>query len=308
MTKKYNQSSDDLVRPFYINGLEGRVLKAESRTTKKKHILYVYDLVDSLENSWGMIENLRSYGHVSCVDLPGVGGMTSFSKIKYPVNIDSYADYLAAFIRLNYKRKKITIVGKGFGFAVATRMLIKYPLLVGKVSLVVSIGGYVHHEDFKMSRRNKSIYIHLCRILSVTPLSYFYKICITSGSNFDKLDKKFNSIRKFVHLYSIDAMDNPNTLSSLWKTCSSTSYWRMMSELLKLDNCTKRVSVPLRIAYVAKSQVIDHKLQREHLQITFKDYKEYEIEAECVLSEDARKLRAHLLPKALRRVLANAKA
>ena len=75
-----------------------------------------------LERWWGLVQNFNEYGAVTMPDLPGFGGMDSFYTIGRRPTIDAFADYLAAFIKLRYKRKRITIVGISFGFLVATRM------------------------------------------------------------------------------------------------------------------------------------------------------------------------------------------
>jgi hypothetical protein len=37
MTKKYNQNVNDFISPFFVNGLDGRLIKAGSNTAKKEN-------------------------------------------------------------------------------------------------------------------------------------------------------------------------------------------------------------------------------------------------------------------------------
>ena len=89
-------------------------------------------------------------------DLPGFGGMDSFNSIGRTPTIDEYADYLAAFVKMRYRRKKVTIIGISFGFVVATRMLQRYPELASKVDIVVSIVGFMHKTDFLFKSKQRS--------------------------------------------------------------------------------------------------------------------------------------------------------
>src|SRR3954467_13947355 len=117
----------DYILPLNINGLQGRMLRAPSNTNKKREILLVYGHHAALERWWSLVENLVQYGNVTMPDLPGFGGMESFSKINTKPTIDNFADYLAAFVKLRYQRKRVTIYAISYGFVVVTRMLQRYP-------------------------------------------------------------------------------------------------------------------------------------------------------------------------------------
>jgi pimeloyl-ACP methyl ester carboxylesterase len=102
----------------------------------------VYGHHSSLERWWGVVQDLNQYGGVTMPDLPGFGGMQSLYKIGEKPDVDTLADYLAAFVKLRYKRRRVTIAGLSFGFVVATRMLQRYPDLVKKVDLLISVAGF----------------------------------------------------------------------------------------------------------------------------------------------------------------------
>src|SRR5690606_29130786 len=121
---------------------------------KNRQILLVYGHHASLERMFGLAEELNKYGSITMPDLPGFGGMESFYKIGEKPTLDNLADYLASFIKLRYKRRRVSILAMSFGFLVVTRMLQRYPELVKKVDVLVSIVGFCHHQDFKMRRRN----------------------------------------------------------------------------------------------------------------------------------------------------------
>lgn len=131
----------DYIKPLSINGLKGRVLKipAKKKTTgSKSEILIIYGHHSSLERMFTIAQSISRHGNVTMPDLPGFGGMDSFYKIGEKPTLDNMADYLATFIKLNYRNKKINIGGMSFGFLVITRMLQKYPKLANKINILVN--------------------------------------------------------------------------------------------------------------------------------------------------------------------------
>src|SRR5665213_5982 len=123
MPKKRTQLSSDYVTPIYMNRLQGRMLYVPSNNHKGREFLIVHDRLNSLEDWWELVRVLNRFGAVTKTDLPGFGGMQSFYHIKEKPSINRLADYLAAFVKLRYRRKQLTIVGVGFGFVIVTRML-----------------------------------------------------------------------------------------------------------------------------------------------------------------------------------------
>lgn len=137
----------DFIVPLNINGLEGRMLRMPSKKRPKKEILLIYGHHAVLERWWGLVENLADYGNVTMPDLPGFGGMQSFFKIKRRPDIDTFADYLAAFIKFKYRNKRLSVYAISYGFVVVTRMLQRYPELAKKIDVLVSFAGFMHHDD-----------------------------------------------------------------------------------------------------------------------------------------------------------------
>ena len=122
-----------------MNGLQGRMLHLPAPKGRNREILLVYGHHSSLERWWGLAQVLNRYGAVTMPDLPGFGGMDSLYKIDKKPTIDNLADYLAAFVKMRYKRRRVTIIGMSFGFVVVTRMLQRFPELVKKVDVLTSL-------------------------------------------------------------------------------------------------------------------------------------------------------------------------
>jgi pimeloyl-ACP methyl ester carboxylesterase len=143
------------ILPLYMNGLSGRMIRLTAPRGKKREILLVSGQHTSIERIYGLAEYLNRYGSVTSPDLPGHGGMTSFYKIGEKPTLDNMADYLATFIKLRYKKnQRFTVIAVSYGFAVVTRMLQRYPQMVNRVNLLISLSGVTHKADFKWKRRN----------------------------------------------------------------------------------------------------------------------------------------------------------
>src|SRR4051812_15783977 len=111
MPRKASDNPADYIVPLNMNGLRGRMLKMPSANpNRQKEILLLYGHHAMLERWWGFVQNLNLYGNVTMPDIPGFGGMDSFHKAGRRPNVDAFADYLASFVKLRYKRKRITIV------------------------------------------------------------------------------------------------------------------------------------------------------------------------------------------------------
>lgn len=161
---KANEPAKYIV-PLNMNRLEGRMLRYPARK-RSLEILLVGDYPSNIEYWWGLIRLLHDYGSVTMGDLPGLGGMDDFYKINKQPTLDNYADYLASFIKLIYKRRPIVILGIGFGFVVITRMLQNYPEMTERVKCLVSLGGYTDHDDFNRSKVRYYLQLYFYALLS----------------------------------------------------------------------------------------------------------------------------------------------
>ena len=95
------------IQPLHINGMTGRVMCVPGPKDKKREILVIYGHHSSLERWWGLVQNLHDFGTVYMPDLPGFGGMDSFYTVGKDARLDNFADYMAAIVRMRYKRKKV---------------------------------------------------------------------------------------------------------------------------------------------------------------------------------------------------------
>lgn len=309
MAKKLLKSPADYIEPLNINGLDGRMLHlpAQKGGNPNKEILFVYGHHSSLERWWGLMQVLNRYAPVTMPDLPGFGGMDSYYTIGKKPSIDNLADYLAAFIKLRYKRKKVVIAGMSFGFVVATRMMQRYPELSKKVILLVSIVGFAHKDDFTFSKPRYYFYLYATRLLSYRlPAAFFRHIVLhklilrTFYARTHNAKHKFAQVKdpaEFEHLMATEV--------NLWHENDVRTWAYTSTQFLTFNNCNVRVNVPVWHVSAKADHFFDNHLVEQHMQVVFSDYKSAEINMEThapsVIADE--RMAGPLVPPKLRRML-----
>lgn len=264
----------DYILPLYMNGLEGRMLRLPPRKGLTREIIFVYGQHSSLERWWGIAQAFNKYGGVTVPDMPGFGGMTSLYKIGQEATIDELADYLAAFFKLKYRRKRVTIAGMSLGFVVVTRMLQKYPELTNSVQDLVSVVGFGHHEDFIFSPSRKRFYRFaswlfskritsiIFRVLFLQPfyLRRAYKHSRYAKEKFSKMSKKLlkQTMEMEIRLWTINDI----------RTQMKTNH-----QMLTLDNTKTHVNLPVWHVASKKDRYFNHVKVEEHLRQIFNDFR-----------------------------------
>lgn len=295
------------IKPLDMNGLSGRMACLPAPAGKKAEILFVYGQHSSLERWWGLLKYVNKYGAVTAPDLPGFGGMESFYKIGEKPTLDKYADYLAAFVKMRYRRKKVIIVGMSFGFVVTTRMLQRYPELSGHVRLLVSLAGLTHRDDFIFSKRRYTFYRMLGSLCSHwLPAALFRLLLLNSFVLRHTYDHTYQARGKFAAARNAEEAKRFMDMEvSLWHMNDPRTHAYTLFELLTLDNCTKRLNVPLWHVMVRGDQYLDPTRVEQHLRVTFEKVRIAESKlkhhAPSIIADEA--AAAPLIPGKLRRVM-----
>lgn len=300
----------DYIVPLNMNGLQGRMLRLPSlKATNNREILVVYGHHAKLERWWGLVQNFAEYGTVTMPDLPGFGGMDSFYKIGQKPTLDKLADYLASFIKLRYKRRRISIVGISFGFVVATRMLQRYPELAKKTDVVISCVGFAHYDDFTFTRRRMLMYRTLVRsILVPGVIPIFRTLCLNSFVLRYAYTHTHNAKHKFAAA-AADGLDTFNAVMDaeieLWRINELKTHMFTTREFLHLDNCHHYVNVPVWHIYTKGDYYFNNQHVEQHLRVIFSDFTGLELDlgthAPSVVATKAES--ALFLPAKLRRML-----
>jgi pimeloyl-ACP methyl ester carboxylesterase len=273
------QSMQKNIKPLNMNGLNGRMLKlpALSSLKSKREILLVYGHHASIERMYGIAEVLNEFGTVTMPDLPGCGGMDSYYKIGIKPSLDSMADYLASFIKLTYRGKKVSIAGMSLGFAIVTRMLQKYPELVNKVDMLVSIVGFSHKYDFSFKKSRINYYKNGARFFSrKLPSLFFYNVFLHPSLIRSAYSKTHNAKKKLSHLNKEDKKAAIEFEVNLWRQDDIRTYMDMVVAMLTIDNCKQQINLPVHHISVSTDQYFDHTVVEQHMRIIFNDFIEHE--------------------------------
>jgi len=271
MKKTDVKSPADYIAPLNMDGLRGRMLHMPAPTAKKKRqILLVYGHHCSLERMFGLAEDLNQYGAVTMPDLPGFGGMDTFYSIGEKPTLDNMADYLAAFVKLRYKRRRVTVAGMSFGFLVVTRMLQRHPDIANKVDLLVSIVGFAHRDDFVFSRKNywllrlsatvlarkwpAGLVRHI--VLRKSTIKLAYALVANKHSKLKDADKE--EAKKRIAFEVI-----------LWQCNDVQTYMYTGKQMLKVDLCHTRVPAKVYHIAVENDRYFDNNLVEQHLNVIF---------------------------------------
>jgi len=310
MPKTTPRNPADYIVPLNINGLDGRMLRLPAPDTKQangKEILFIYGHHSSLERWWGLALVMNRYGTVTAPDLPGFGGMDSFYKIGKKPTLDNMADYLAAFIKLRYKRKKVMVVGLSYGFIVATRMLQRYPELTKKVTVLISLVGFAHRDDFTFAPWRYYTYRYGSYFLTYRPVaSFFYHVALNPWVLRTFYGRTHNAKHKYKLAETTDEVRKIQDVEvGLWRDNDVRTWGFTTNEFLRLDNCNVRVNLPVWHVGAKNDHFFDNRLVEQHLRVIFSDFDSAEFElgahAPSVLAEE--KDAAALFPPKLRRHL-----
>jgi pimeloyl-ACP methyl ester carboxylesterase len=266
------REASNYITPFVINGLHGRVLKipATKIGATKHNILMLYGHHSSLERMFGIVKDVAQYGNITMPDLPGFGGMDSFYKISEKPTLDNLADYLATFIKMNYKKQKISVSGMSFGFVIITRMLQLHPEIAKQIDLIISIVGFSHKSDFKFKKKTYFAFRWLSSISSTYLISAFAKHVVLRGPI---IRLAYNSVAdKHVKMKDADDDERKKRINfeiHLWKCNDIRTYMDTTITMLTLDLTDIKIDKDVMHVAVDVDQYFDNKRVKKHLKLIF---------------------------------------
>ncbi len=273
MSSPHAKTLAKFVTPLNMNGLRGRMLHLPPPKGSSKQILLVYGHHASLERFSPIAFDLNKYGAVTMPDLPGFGGMDSFYTIGKKPTLDNMADYLSSFIKLRYKDKPITIVGYSFGFVIVTRMLQRHPSLIKQVRLLVSASGFAHHDDFKFTKTRRQTYLIGARFFSHKLSAFYFKyICLQPFILQFVYPKTKNAKDKFTGLNASERQAVMNFEIKLWHQNNLRTHMSTLVSMLTLDNCKRRVALPVWHVGVKDDLFFDNDMIEQHMKVVFSDF------------------------------------
>lgn len=262
----------DYIQPLFVNGMQGRVLRVPAAKSGQREILLLYGHHALLERWWGLVQNLAAYGTVTMPDLPGLGGMDSFYRIHRKPTLDAYADYLAAFVKMQYRNRRFTIIGISFGFIVATRMLQRYPELAKKVDLVVSIVGFMHYDDFVYTPSHLKFLSTTARVLSHPVFSFLVRYVGLNHFVIKNIYTRTASGKRRFKEVGAERFDELVRFETrLWQENDARTHWYTTHQFLTLDNCIKEINLPLFHVTSTDDQYFDSAVVEQHMRVVYDD-------------------------------------
>ncbi len=273
MTKASDKKPADFITPLYINGMQGRMLRMSAPQGKNREILFVYGHHALLERYWGIMEDLNDYGAVTMPDLPGFGGMDSFYKIGKKPTLDNFADYLASFVKLRYRRKHLTIIGFSFGFIVVNRMLQRHPELVKKVDLLISAVGFTHHEDFGFSNRRLKAYLLAAKFFERRlPAAFFKNVGLNPSVLRLAYGRTYNAREKFEGQDKAAWNKTMDFEIHLWHCNDVRTHMATGVVMMTVDNCQSQVDLTVWHIAVGTDRYFDNHRVEQHMKVAFTDF------------------------------------
>lgn len=270
MSQEKRKSPADFIEPLNMNGLQGRMMHLPAPKHTTKEILFVYGHHSSLERWWGLAQALNRYGSVTVPDLPGFGGMDSFYKIGSKPTIDNLADYLASFIKLRYKRRRVTLVSMSFGFVVVTRMLQKYPDLTKKVELLISVAGFTNGNEFIFTKPRYLAYLTASRFFSGRSQSIFFKNVALNPLVIKAVYASTHNARaKFTGLNPAEKKATLEFEVYLWHINDPRTHMFTSAAFLTVNNCDRKINLPLHHIVVDGDQYFDAHAVEQHMRVIF---------------------------------------
>jgi pimeloyl-ACP methyl ester carboxylesterase len=239
-------------------------------------------------------------------DLPGFGGMDNFYKISLKPSIDAYADYLAAFIKLRYKRKRLSIYAVSYGFVVVTRMLQRYPEIAKRVDILVGAVGFMHKDDIVFKSITKKTSRLLALPLTTRPIAFLIRYLILNRFVLKKLYFHLpNSKRRMLEVTPDEFDKSMDFEVRLWQANDVRTHWITTRELLVLDNCQQHVALPVTHIVSSNDYYLNNIKVEEHMRQVFSGYKQFTARSKAhvpsVIAD--KKTMAVMLPIGLRRLL-----
>ncbi len=263
----------DFIVPLNINGLKGRMLRLPARTRTSREVLFIYGQHSSLERWWGIALELNKIGALTMPDLPGLGGMSPLYSIGKTATIDNMADYLATFIKLKYRNKKVTIAAMSLGFVIVTRMLQKYPELSHKVDFLVSIVGFAHGDDLKFSKRRLFLYRVCSKLFTYKyPAILFRYIALQPFILKTVYHRTHNAKEKFTAMSGEEFKKTMDVEIELWHINDVRTQFKNYLEMFDLDNTDRPVKLPVYHVATKNDRFFNNTKVEEHMRRVFTDF------------------------------------
>lgn len=239
-----------------------------------REVVFIYGHHSSIERWQGMMELINERFTVTMPDLPGFGGMESLYKIGKPATLDNLADYLADFMRQQYKTgQKVTLVGMSLGFAVATRMLQRHPDIAKNIDRLVSLFGFASASDFDVPEKRRRLFLHASKTFSLPVLHKLYRTLFLNSFVLSKTYHKTpNAREKFKNTAPEEMLQNMAFEIKLWQDDDTRTYMKTGNEIMTLNNTKVKVALPVYHIAVQNDRFLNNQSVEKHFRQIFTNF------------------------------------
>jgi pimeloyl-ACP methyl ester carboxylesterase len=159
------------------------------------------------------------------------------------------------------------------GFTIATRMLQKYPELTKKVDFLVSVVGFSHKSDLKLTKKQVGTFTVLSRIISRKWPARFFRYTALSPFVLRKAyHRTFKAKEKFSAVSGDEFRRTMDMEIHLWHINDVRTHFRTYVEMFKLDNTKKTVDLPVYHVATKNDRYFDDIKVEQHMRRVFKDF------------------------------------
>jgi hypothetical protein len=142
--------------------------------------------------------------------------------------------------------------------------------------VLISAVGFSHYDDFLFSRTQRRLFIAVSKLLMHRPLSVIFRYTALDPWVLHKAyAKTFNAKKKFAGADAEAATEMMDMEVILWHANDVRTHWCTTAQMLTVDNCTKRVDLPVHHVGAGVDQYFDHNMVEQHMRVIFSDFHEY---------------------------------
>jgi hypothetical protein len=160
-------------------------------------------------------------------------------------------------------------------------MLQRYPELTKKVDFLVSAVGFSHYDDFVFTPTRRRTYVAASKFISKKPVAWLFRYTGLNPWVLRKVyHKTFNAKKKFAGADEELAERMMDMEIILWHANDVRTHFYTTEQMLTVNNCDKRVDLPVWHVGAGVDQYFDHHRVEQHMRVIFNDFYETRVKSD----------------------------
>ncbi|MEO7364496.1 MAG: hypothetical protein ABIV43_03245, partial [Candidatus Saccharimonadales bacterium] len=113
----------------------------------------------------------------------------------------------------------------------------------------------------------------IVRVFATRPVALFIRYgCLNRFVLSNLYTHMWGSKRRFIEVSKADFYANMTFEVELWQKNDVRTHWLTTSEFLRLDNCDRRINMPVWNVPTSGDQYFDNNLIEQHMRVVYTDY------------------------------------